>query len=141
VKDIVVVVTEDAALVTSKGHAEEVRGHCRTAEGQWQRPCAQAQPRLPTMGLVLNVELRRALPGEMHHGDAWRQTLAAKAPSPLRTLGGGEGPLEVSKGDEIELLGETQSTYIPIGKPHISPALARCRHSHRGAIRPLSLRD
>jgi hypothetical protein len=54
----------------------------------------------------------------MHHGEAWRQTLDAKAPSPLRTLGGGEGPLEMSKGDEIELLGETQSTYISIGKPH-----------------------
>jgi hypothetical protein len=32
VKDIVVVVTEDAALVTSKG--------------QWQRPCAQAHNRV-----------------------------------------------------------------------------------------------
>ena len=29
-----------------------------------------------------------------------------------------EGTLQVTKGGEVELLSENQSTYIPIGKPH-----------------------
>jgi mannose-6-phosphate isomerase-like protein (cupin superfamily) len=29
-----------------------------------------------------------------------------------------KGTLQVTKGDEAELLSENESTYIPIGKPH-----------------------
>ena len=36
-----------------------------------------------------------------------------------------KGTLEVTKGDEVELLGEIQSTYIPIGQKHRLANLAK----------------
>jgi mannose-1-phosphate guanylyltransferase / mannose-6-phosphate isomerase len=118
VKDIVVVVTEDAVLVTSKGYAEEVRGIVEQLKGNGSahvlkhnrvyRPWGWYQTlnhgeRYQVKCIMVKPGGKLSLQSHRHRSEHWVVV---------------KGTLEVSKGDEVELLGENQSTYIPIGKPH-----------------------
>ena len=118
VKDIVVVVTEDAVLVASKAHAEDVKLIVERLKGNGRshvlhhnrvyRPWGWYQTlnrgeRYQVKCIMVKPGGRLSLQSHHHRSEHWVVV---------------NGTLEVIKGDEIELLTENQSTYIPIGKPH-----------------------
>jgi mannose-1-phosphate guanylyltransferase / mannose-6-phosphate isomerase len=116
--NIVVVATEDAVLVASKQHVEEVR-------------------------VVVEQLKRKGSPRALQHNRVyrpwgWYQTLSRGEGYQVKCImvkPGGKlslqshehraehwvvvkGTLKVTKGDRAELLNENQSTYIPIGEKH-----------------------
>jgi mannose-1-phosphate guanylyltransferase/mannose-6-phosphate isomerase len=117
-EDVVVSATEDAVLVMSKDYAESVKGIVEHLKGngyaytldhlrvyrpwgwyqaidqgdRYQVKCIMVKP-----GGILSLQCH------FHRSEHWVVV---------------KGTLEVTKGDEVELLSENQSTYIPIGEKH-----------------------
>ncbi len=118
VKDVVVVVTEDAVLVASKAYTEEVKGIVEQLKGNGSshalqhnrvyRPWGWYQTlnhgeRYQVKCIMVKPGGKLSLQSHFHRSEHWVVV---------------KGTLEVSNGDQTELLTENQSTYIPIGKPH-----------------------
>jgi mannose-1-phosphate guanylyltransferase/mannose-6-phosphate isomerase len=118
VKDMVVVVTEDAVLVASKAYAEEVKGIVEQLKDNGRshtlqhnrvyRPWGWYQTlncgeRYQVKCIMVKPGGKLSLQSHYHRSEHWVVV---------------KGTLEVSRGEETELLTENQSTYIPIGKPH-----------------------
>ena len=117
-ENVVVVSTEDAVLVASKEHAESVKSIVEQlrANGKAQafyhnqvhRPWGWYKTinrgdRYQVKCIMVKPGGTLSLQSHHHRSEHW---IVVK------------GTLEVTKGDEIELLSENQSTYIPIGRPH-----------------------
>lgn len=118
VKDVVVVVTDDAVLVASKDYAEEVKNIVEHLKGNGSshalqhnrvyRPWGWYQTlnrgdRYQVKCIMVKPGGKLSLQSHYHRSEHWVVV---------------KGTLEVSSGEETELLAENQSTYIPIGKPH-----------------------
>ena len=118
VDNVVVVVTEDAVLVASKEHAESVRGIVERVKANGgahalyhnrvYRPWGWYQTinrgdRYQVKCIMVKPGAMLSLQSHFHRSEHWVVV---------------EGTLQVTKGGEVELLSENQSTYIPIGKPH-----------------------
>ena len=117
-ENVVVVSTEDAVLVASKAHAESVKSIVEQlrANGKAQafyhnqvhRPWGWYKTinrgdRYQVKCIMVKPGGTLSLQSHHHRSEHW---IVVK------------GTLEVTKGDEVELLSENQSTYIPIGRPH-----------------------
>ena len=118
VENVVVVATEDAVLVASKEHSEQVKGiveQMRANGGahalyhnRVYRPWGWYQTinrgdRYQVKCIMVKPGAMLSLQSHFHRSEHWVVV---------------KGTLEVTKGEEVELLSENQSTYIPIGKPH-----------------------
>jgi mannose-1-phosphate guanylyltransferase/mannose-6-phosphate isomerase len=118
VENVVVVATEDAVLVASKEQAESVRGIVERMKANGRahafyhnrvyRPWGWYQTinrgdRYQVKCIMVKPGGMLSLQSHYHRSEHWVVV---------------KGTLQVTKGDEVELLSENQSTYIPIGKPH-----------------------
>ena len=118
VEDIVVVVTDDAVLVTSRSRAQDVKiiVDRLKSEGRPQhlfhsivyRPWGSFRsidlgPRFQVKQITVNPGANLSL--QMHHHRAEHWIVV-------------EGTAKVTRGDETTLLHENQSTYIPLGVVH-----------------------
>jgi mannose-1-phosphate guanylyltransferase/mannose-6-phosphate isomerase len=118
VENIVVVAMEDAVLVASKDHAEQVKGIVEQLRGNGRahvlqhnrvyRPWGWYQTlnrgdRYQVKCIMVKPGGKLSLQSHHHRSEHWVVV---------------KGTLEVTKGDDTELLSENESTYIPIGKPH-----------------------
>ena len=118
VKDVVVVVTQDAVLVVSKAYAEEVKGIVEHLRGNGSshalqhnrvyRPWGWYQTlnhgeRYQVKCIMVKPGGKLSLQSHYHRSEHWVVV---------------KGTLEVSHGEQTELLTENHSTYIPVGKPH-----------------------
>ena len=116
--DIIVIETPDAVLVAHKKHAQHVRevvGHLkREKRGEHQthrrvyRPWGyyegiDAGPRFQVKRLLVNPGAALSLQMHHHRAEHW---IVVK------------GTARVTKGDEVFMLTENQSTYIPLGTTH-----------------------
>jgi mannose-1-phosphate guanylyltransferase/mannose-6-phosphate isomerase len=117
-ESVVVVVTEDAVLVASKDEAESVKTVVEQLKGNGRaqvvshsrvhRPWGWYQTvnkgnRHQVKCIMVKPGGTLSLQSHHHRSEHWVVV---------------EGTLEVTKGEDVELLSENQSTYIPIGKPH-----------------------
>ena len=117
-QNVVVVATDDAVLVASKEHAEEVKrivdhlkrnGRAHAFEhSRVYRPWGWYQTvnrgdRYQVKCIMVKPGAKLSLQSHFHRSEHWIVV---------------RGTLEVTRGDEVELLSENQSTYIPIGKKH-----------------------
>ena len=115
---MVVVVTEDAVLVASKTHAEEVRGIVEQLKRNGRshalqhnrvyRPWGWFQTlnhgeRYQVKCIMVKPGGKLSLQSHYHRSEHWVVV---------------KGILEVTKVEETELLTENESTYIPIGERH-----------------------
>jgi mannose-1-phosphate guanylyltransferase/mannose-6-phosphate isomerase len=116
--DVVVVATDDAVLVASKDSTESVRDivvklkvngrkqalyHNRVYQPWgWYETLNQGD-RYQVKCIMVKPGGKLSLQSHFHRSEHWVVV---------------KGTLEVAKGDEIQLLSENESTYIPIGKPH-----------------------
>jgi mannose-1-phosphate guanylyltransferase/mannose-6-phosphate isomerase len=118
VENVVVVATEDAVLVTSKEHAESVRGVVEQLKTNGEahalhhnrvyRPWGWYQTinrgdRYQVKCIMVKPGGTLSLQSHFHRSEHWVVV---------------EGTLEVTKADKVELLSENQSTYIPLGEKH-----------------------
>ena len=118
VNNLVVVATGDAVLVASKGHAEAIKSvvdHLKS-NGQditlqhnrvhrpwgWYQSLNQGD-RYQVKCIMVKPGGQLSLQSHHHRSEHWVVV---------------KGTLEVTKGEEIQLLSENQSTYIPIGEKH-----------------------
>jgi mannose-1-phosphate guanylyltransferase/mannose-6-phosphate isomerase len=116
--DVVVVATEDAVLVASKEYAESVKGMVETLKdnGAWHavhhsrvhRPWGWYQTlntgdRYQVKCIMVKPGGTLSLQSHLRRSEHWVVV---------------KGTVEVTKGDAVELLGENQSTFIPIGEKH-----------------------
>jgi mannose-1-phosphate guanylyltransferase/mannose-6-phosphate isomerase len=117
-ENVVVVATEDAVLVVAKDYAESVKtivahmkenGRTHALEHtRVYRPWGWYQilnrgDRYQVKCIMVKPGGKLSLQSHFHRSEHWVVV---------------KGTLEVTKGDETELLSENQSTYIPIGKKH-----------------------
>jgi mannose-1-phosphate guanylyltransferase/mannose-6-phosphate isomerase len=116
VQSLVVVETPDAVLVVDQRHTQDVKKIVDRLKREGCRGHAAPQG-VPPLGLVRRCGRGRALPGQAHHGQAWRQALADAPPS-CRALGRGARHGARDQGRRGFLLTENQSTYIPLGVTH-----------------------
>jgi mannose-1-phosphate guanylyltransferase/mannose-6-phosphate isomerase len=118
VENLVVVAMEDAVLVASKDYAEQVKGIVEQLKGRGRthalqhnrvyRPWGWYQTlnrgdRYQVKCIMVKPGGKLSLQSHHHRSEHWVVV---------------KGTLEVTKGEETELLSENQSTYIPIGEPH-----------------------
>ncbi|MGH6824180.1 mannose-1-phosphate guanylyltransferase/mannose-6-phosphate isomerase [Methyloceanibacter sp.] len=118
VSDTIVVATEDAVLVVSKEYAESVKTIVEHLKGNGRshtlhhsrvyRPWGWYQSinkgsRYQVKCIMVKPGAKLSLQSHFHRSEHWVIVT---------------GTLEVTKGDEVELLSENQSTFIPIGKKH-----------------------
>ncbi len=118
VSDTIVVATEDAVLVVAKDYAETVKriverlksnGRSQTQfHNRVYRPWGWYQSlnqgnRYQVKCIMVKPGGTLSLQSHFHRSEHWVVVT---------------GTLEVTKGDEVELLSENQSTFIPIGKKH-----------------------
>lgn len=117
-KDIIVVATEDAVLVAAKEYAESVKRIVEHLKGNgrshalhhnrvyrpwgWYQSLNQGH-RYQVKCIMVKPGGKLSLQSHFHRSEHWVIVT---------------GTLEVTKGDEVELLSENQSTFIPIGKRH-----------------------
>ena len=118
VEDVIVVNTRDATLVTTKDRAQDVKAiveqlkkaerpeaefHARVHRpwGWYERLAIGARYQVKCIMVKPGAEL--SLQSHMHRAEHWVVV---------------EGTIEVTRGDEKILLGENQSTYIPLGTIH-----------------------
>jgi mannose-1-phosphate guanylyltransferase/mannose-6-phosphate isomerase len=118
IKDAVVVETSDAVLVTTRGRAQDVKKIVQTLKER-KRYEARHRPRVyrpwgwyETISLSDRYQVKRIYvkPGQklslqMHHHRAEHWTVV-------------KGTAQVTCDDKVFLLGEDQSTYIPLGSKH-----------------------
>ena len=118
VENVIVVATEDAVLVASKDQAESVKAIVeqlkdnRRAHAFYHnrvyRPWGWYQTinrgdRYQVKCIMVKPGGTLSLQNHFHRSEHWVVV---------------KGTLEVTKGEEVELLSENESTYIPIGKKH-----------------------
>jgi mannose-1-phosphate guanylyltransferase/mannose-6-phosphate isomerase len=118
VKDVVVVAMEDAVLVVSKDHAESVKRvvdylksngyslaqqHSRVHRPWGWYQCLNRGRRYQVKCIMVKPGGRLSLQSHYHRSEHWVVVT---------------GTLEVTRGEAVEILGENQSTYIPIGQKH-----------------------
>jgi mannose-1-phosphate guanylyltransferase/mannose-6-phosphate isomerase len=118
VEDVVVVATRDAVLVTSKANAEQVKlvvdylkgnGYDLALEhNRVHRPWGWYQSlnrddRYQVKCIMVKPKARLSLQSHHHRSEHWIVV---------------SGTVEVTRDEEVEILSENQSTYIPIGKKH-----------------------
>jgi mannose-1-phosphate guanylyltransferase/mannose-6-phosphate isomerase len=118
VSDMIVVATEDAVLVVSKDYAESVKRIVEHLKGNGQthtlyhnrvyRPWGWYQSidkgsRYQVKCIMVKPGAKLSLQSHFHRSEHWVIVT---------------GTLEVTKGEDVELLSENQSTFIPIGKKH-----------------------
>ena len=118
VENLVVVATEDAVLVASKEHAEEVKGiveqlkqngaahalyHNRVYRPWGWYETINRGDRYQVKCIMVKPGGTLSLQSHLHRSEHWVVV---------------KGTLQVTKGEEAELLSENESTYIPVGKPH-----------------------
>jgi mannose-1-phosphate guanylyltransferase/mannose-6-phosphate isomerase len=117
-KDVVVVVTDDAVLVASKDYTEEVKDVVEHLRGNgsshalqhnrvyrpwgWYQTLNRGE-RYQVKCIMVKPGGKLSLQSHYYRSEHWVVV---------------KGTLEVCSGAETELLAENQSTYIPIGKPH-----------------------
>lgn len=117
-EDVVVVSTADAVLVTSKAGAEAVKDIVAQLKEDgraaalfhnkvyrpwgWYETLNQGE-RYQVKCIMVKPGGKLSLQSHYHRSEHWVVV---------------KGTLEVVKGDEVELLSENQSTYIPIGRQH-----------------------
>ena len=117
-ENVVVVATEDAVLVASKAHTESVKTIVDRLKGNGlahalyhnrvYRPWGWYQTlnrgdRYQVKCIMVKPGGTLSLQSHFHRAEHWVVV---------------KGTLEVTKGEDMELLSENQSTFIPIGKPH-----------------------
>ena len=138
---VVVAAMEDAVLVASKEHAEQVKGIVEQLKGNGRahalqhnrvyRPWGWYQTlnrgdRYQVKCIMVKPGGKLSLQSHHHRSEHWVVV---------------KGTLEVTKGEDTELLSENQSTYIPIGKQHRLANPARSRpSSSRSSPVPISTR-
>lgn len=118
IDNVIVVATEDSVLVASREQAEAVRGiveHLKTngrghvlQHNRVYRPWGWYQSlnrgeRYQVKCIMVKPGGKLSLQSHHHRSEHWVVV---------------KGTLEVTKGDEANLLSENQSTYIPIGQRH-----------------------
>ena len=117
-QDVVVVETPDAVLVTDRARSQEVRhvvaeldraGRSEhTVHRQVHRPwgwydCIDAGERFQVKRILVKPGASLSLQKHHHRAEHWVVV---------------RGTAEVTNGDNVTLLGENQSTYIPLGQVH-----------------------
>ena len=118
VENVIVVATEDAVLVASKDQAESVKAIVKQLKDNRRahafyhnrvyRPWGWYQTinrgdRYQVKCIMVKPGGTLSLQNHFHRSEHWVVV---------------KGTLEVTKGEEVELLSENESTYIPIGKKH-----------------------
>jgi mannose-1-phosphate guanylyltransferase/mannose-6-phosphate isomerase len=118
VENLIVVATQDAVLVASKEHAENVKqvverlkangGAYALHHKRVYRPWGWYQgldegDRYQVKCIMVKPGGKLSLQSHFHRSEHWVVV---------------RGTLEVTRGEELELLTENQSTYIPVGKVH-----------------------
>jgi mannose-1-phosphate guanylyltransferase/mannose-6-phosphate isomerase len=118
VENVVVVAMEDAVLVASKDHAEQIKrvvdylkgngGDLALQHNRVYRPWGWYQglnrgERYQVKCIMVKPGGKLSLQSHHHRSEHWVVVT---------------GTLEVTRGDKVEILSENQSTYIPIGEKH-----------------------
>jgi mannose-1-phosphate guanylyltransferase/mannose-6-phosphate isomerase len=118
VENVVVVAMEDAVLVASKDHAEQIKrvvdylkgngGDLALQHNRVYRPWGWYQglnrgERYQVKCIMVKPGGKLSLQSHHHRSEHWVVVT---------------GTLEVTRGEKIEILSENQSTYIPIGEKH-----------------------
>ena len=118
VEDLVVVAMEDAVLVASKEHAESIKrvvdylkgngGDLALQHNRVYRPWGWYQSlnrgdRYQVKCIMVKPGGKLSLQSHHHRSEHWVVVT---------------GTLEVTRGDDVAMLSENQSTYIPIGEKH-----------------------
>ena len=118
VENLIVVAMEDAVLVVSKDHAEQVKrvvdylkgngGDLVLQHNRVYRPWGWYQilnrgERYQVKCIMVKPGGKLSLQSHHHRSEHWVVVT---------------GTLEVTRGEDVEILSEHQSTYIPIGKKH-----------------------
>src|SRR5215831_6013552 len=118
VENVVVVAMEDAVLVASKDHAEQIKqvvdylkgngGALALQHNRVYRPWGWYQglnrgERYQVKCIMVKPGGKLSLQSHFHRSEHWIVVT---------------GTLEVTRGDKVEMLSENQSTYIPIGEKH-----------------------
>ena len=117
-RDVVVVDTADAVLVAHKDHVQDVKAivaelkRCGRAETSLHRKVYRPWGHYDSVDVGERFQVKRitvkpgaALSLQMHHHRAEHWIVVS-------------GTAKVTRGDEVILLGENQSTYIPLGVKH-----------------------
>ena len=117
-ENVIVIAMEDAVLVASKEHAEQVKGIVEQLKGNGRSHALQHNrvyrpwgwyhtlnrgERYQVKCIMVKPGGKLSLQSHHHRSEHWVVV---------------KGTLEVTKGEDVELLSENQSTYIPIGKQH-----------------------
>ena len=107
------------------------QGAGRGTGGERRGRGALAGPGASAMGLVPDDGPRRAVPRQADRGAAGQAVLAAEAPSPAEHWVVVRGTAEVTRDDELLLLRENESVYLPLGCVHrlANPGGSRWRSS------------
>jgi mannose-1-phosphate guanylyltransferase/mannose-6-phosphate isomerase len=118
IEDMIVVETSDAVLVVHKQHAQSVKEivaqlkKCRRDEYKFHRKVyrpwgayegVDAGPRFQVKRLTVNPGARLSLQMHHHRAEHW---IVVK------------GTAQVTRNDEVFMLSENESTYIPLGSRH-----------------------
>ena len=118
VENVVVVAMEDAVLVASKDHAEQIKrvvdylkgngGDLALQHNRVYRPWGWYQglnrgERYQVKCIMVKPGGKLSLQSHHHRSEHWVVVT---------------GTLEVTRGEKVEILSENQSTYIPIGEKH-----------------------
>jgi len=118
VENLVVVAMQDAVLVASKEHTEQVKRvvdylksngydlamqHNRVHRPWGWYQCLNRADRYQVKCIMVKPGGRLSLQSHHHRSEHWVVV---------------SGRAEVTRGEDVEILSENQSTYIPIGKKH-----------------------
>jgi mannose-1-phosphate guanylyltransferase/mannose-6-phosphate isomerase len=119
VENVVVVAMQDAVLVASKDRAEQIKrvvdylkgnggGHLALQHNRVYRPWGWYQglnraERYQVKCIMVKPGAKLSLQSHHHRSEHWVVVT---------------GTLEVTRGDQVQILSENQSTYIPIGVKH-----------------------
>jgi len=118
VENLVVVAMQDAVLVASKEHTEQIKRvvdylksnsydlamqHNRVHRPWGWYQCLNRGDRYQVKCIMVKPGGRLSLQSHHHRSEHWVVVT---------------GTVEVTRGQEVEILSENQSTYIPIGKQH-----------------------
>ncbi len=139
-EDIIVVATQDSVLVVAKDHAEKVKQLVDILKKQNRREATEHRRMYRPWGFYHGVDVGRAI-REAHRRQSGRQAVASETSSPLGALGRRERHGGVTVGDDITLVHENESIYVPIGSTHrlANPGKNSAR-TDRGPGRQLSWR-
>jgi len=128
VRDLVIVETDDAVLVADKSRSQEVKEVVETLARQ-----ARTEPSHTAGSIGPGAITRASMQAKRFQvkrimvkpGDASRYRCITIG----RSTGWWFGTAQVTRGDEVKLLSENESIYIPIGTSIDSKTWGRCRFS------------